>query len=237
MDMLPNLRAHWRLNEGSATVPVEVHAGKVVSVVGSQPGSFAGQIGLARGLFTTANRYTIIPSGDADFDIRGNTSMSCTFWVYHTLEGATQSAIEIWSGAVEDQGFLVRYESAFDKWIFHISLTGTTGTPPTVAVNTWNFVGVSYDEALDKQRIYVNGTMTEITNTGGFTHTSIIAPAHWKMGGVTSTGLDGYLDSLSWWKDRALTKNEFDFMYRSGRGRDYPFGSDALQVRHFWKGD
>jgi hypothetical protein len=222
MNLKRNLRAHWRLDEGGASVPVDAFGGKVVSVVGTQPGSFAGKLGLARGQFATGKRYTILPNSDADFDIRGHTAMSCTFWVYHTDETTTHSAVEIWDTDAQDKGFIVRYDHTFDIWAFVIvgSTAGSIGNP---VVNTWNFVGVSYDPDLDLQRCYLNGDINEKAWAGGFPHTRIISPAHWKMGGVTAQGLDGYLDSLSWWKNRALTKREFDFLYRNGAGRDLAF--------------
>jgi hypothetical protein len=217
-----SLVGRWELEESSGRAVDKSSGGNHLSAVGSIGSKSDGKIVKARGPFDAANYLTRSIAAADDFDIRGLVSMTVAAWVRLSAKTGDQTIVEIWSPTTAQQAFMLRFENALDRVVFH-QADGAGGSSSVnagiavPAIGTWFLAAAGFDALTQTIFAYLNGTMVSAAGeAGGFPHSSLAAGL--KLGAFTSAGLSGDLDDVLFWTGRALTEAELDTVYADGDG-------------------
>lgn len=219
MSLLTNLISHWKLNEASGTRN-DSHGSNHLTD-NNTVGSTVGKIGNAADL--VRNNSENFSSTSSDLDLTSTQDWSFSVWVYpigrngyYTIlrDGGSKKWI-----LIDPSGILWRY-SDFQ----------TT----TISTDTWTHILYTYQSTgadTGIETLYVNGVQVG-QRTG-----SVPAPSNavFLIGAIGTGGtheFNGAMDSVSFWKDRALTAADVTELYNSGSGLDYEsFGGGTVIAR------
>ena len=218
------------------------------------PGSIAdGKIGKARGtLGETAHFRRNVDLDGTQFDVRGLVSMSILgwcrvtsltqspfFWSVHDTGAANRQAWQMHANNAGGAGNQVPAFAMLDGiTIFNSKIVKATVTGPSMTVNVWHMVGGGWNHVTNKMRCFWGDGNDPTGNTtyyaeadgfvAGFGFTVDFQQnfcAGFRAGGVNGDFVQ--IDHVSYWKDRALTEDEFLDHWQGGTALLFSeFGSD-----------
>ena len=278
--------ATWLCEEALGTNDLDAVEGgtKDLTVVGTNALSVTGKFGQARGFTKAIGEINASyfrqdqVSGDAIFDIRGATSITVCGWysLVNTGDGKP-TFFDIHSVAVAGQ--------AINSWFKHDSWANVTlnGVPvmdmedgliafkgllfsanhdptPGVLQNEYQFMGITYDAVLNKQRIFwgerggaFGGGQYHFSEMRGFVggfkyprQTGSGSPNFQGVGFARFTGgglpAQANIDHLMYWKGRAFRLNDFLNLWNAGAGlenddelvNEAPVGAAESDAYHFY---
>lgn len=214
-----NLISHWFLEETGLADRIDTHDGHDLGPINS-PGNAAGIFGNAVELLTASDQSLTSLANSIDFDPEnGSYSMSGWARFYQDVTVGDDDERTVLSGA----GATVAWTGVGGNIAF-APLEGAALTISAPDLDTWYFFTCGYNVVTGTNFLSVNGSARVTSpglpeSTGGPTGFTVGAPE----GGGTANLMDGRVDSVSFWKGRALTPSEDLQLYNGGAGLDYPF--------------
>jgi hypothetical protein len=222
MAIADNLIAHWKLNESSGPA-VDAHGSNDLSWNGTI-GAVAGKIGNA--INFNANGEYLAIADNADLSM-GNIDCSFSLWVYFDVAGSGAVGYAIAKARSSgDREYYIRKDAGDVMRFATFGPSSSKSVVSTVALSTatWYFVQAWHDASTDEIGIRVDDSESFQTES----HSDGIRDSgnNFRIGQTHNVSLSsqwyGRIDSASVWK-RRLSSDEFDHMYNSGSGQDYPF--------------
>lgn len=223
MALIDVVTAHYRLNEAANTDnAVDAH-GAMTLTRQSTPAVIGGKIAGARWLTPSGPRL-FLRTNETALQVQPGSFSWCG-WYFPRV-----SQIDFY---LVSKGNL--QADAFEYRLFDIAganlmwaaggaaiVTSPIGTTPGV----WNFLAATQDVAAGQIKLSVNGApflTAPISTTAANTHPFVLGGYWHATLNYQNPGLDGYLDSWSYFKGYALTQDDVTALYNGGTGLDYPF--------------
>jgi hypothetical protein len=220
MAIADNLIAHWKLNESSSP-NADSHGSNDLTwsgTVGSTPGKIDDAI-----RFNAAGEKASI-ADNADLSM-GDIDCSFLLWVY--FDTASDGVISTFLAKAPSSGnreYFIRKDAdnTCRFVVFGPSSAELVQSTVTLVKETWYFVQAYHDAAADELGIRID--QAEAWQTASHSDGIKDSTNAFTLGSTSNSAQQwfGNIDSASVWK-RKLTDAEFDHMYNSGSGRDYPF--------------
>lgn len=221
-DLLTGLVAYWKLDEASGNRADSVGANTLTD--NNTVTSTTGKVGSAAD-FEVDNSESLSISDNAVLSM-GNIDFTLAGWVMLDTKTAIRAVIAKYTTVGNQREYMVRYESATDRFVFRVSADGVNNTAVSAdnlgspSTDAWYFIVAWHDAAADTINIQVNNGAANSTAhaTGVLDGTSVFY-----LGSREGTDFfDGLIDETGLWK-RALTAAERAYLYNGGAGRTYPF--------------
>lgn len=231
--LLTDLVAYWTLDE--ATGNRVTSAGSCTSCTVAPTGAVGqttGKLGDGAAQFTANGQYL---SAGYDSSQQMGTSVSVAAWINrHTNSGSYKPVFRIGEAAYAGEFFSVGDAFGVDaSYVFcsfgsssgAVALTGVT----TLTLDQWTFVQCYVDEVDQKVHMRLNGgswTESAAVASGALGPQSLGAICIDADGNTCSdTGNVAVdIDAVGYW-NRVLTPTEWDALYASGAGVEYPWSS------------
>ena len=218
--LLDGLKYHYDCDQLSGTRfddgPNELDVG-VIGGVSSVAGI------LVRAVNTTGNPLNILEAAHDDLFRVGDNDFTLTFWnlIATGKEFDNHELISHFDNdGVNERGYLARYTTVGDKYTWHCSADGISGTTltfgSTLTKDVWNFIVCKHNASANEISLEINRSgLVSTAHTGGiFNNTS-----PFNIGAAyLSTGLAAGstpIDEVAAW-DRLLNSDELDALYGSG---------------------
>lgn len=225
--LLNNLVTHWRMEEASG-IRVDATGRGNDLTPGNAPGNAAGILGNAVALNGT--NQTLARASTADL-APGNTAFTVACWVYVTSGIAAAYIIEKGDASVPATGYEygLRTRPTFAAGSQYELLIGGSADnlarvqAGTMAFNTWHMLVGWFNPATSRIGLSFNGAAaitTASTTAPSNTGLNFIVGATWSAGALLlgSSQLAGRVDSVSFWKGRALSDTDITALYNGGAG-------------------
>ena len=221
-NLLHNLVAFWPLS--AVAKQFDVHAGRTLVNTGAGHAngldSTATAFSSAQGFYCYRASEPALQVGDEDFTF-------CT-WVYGTSFSAAHGYITKDNTALAGgREYSLQYNAVVGRFRFTVSATGTGVTAVDAnalgapSINTWYLLFGWHDAAANTINIAVNNGAANSAShsTGVFSGNT-----EFRIGKFADNvgAVDGRMQRVGFWR-RVLTADERAWLYRGGRGRDYPF--------------
>lgn len=218
------LVGHWKLDETSGTTAADSSGNGYNGTWNGDAAvpSVAGQIDTAMDFDGTDDYIEIADNNDLDLN-SGNFSVFA--WIYPRTFGENSQGRIIdhdggvgpgWSLHINDSGCLNAESLVFQIDGSCTSQGGTVSNANTITLNTWQYVGVTMDDATDTMIFYVDGevvgTNATVTNNPDANTSSIrigLRPSD------LNRDFDGYIDDVRVY-NRTLSAQEIQQLYYYG---------------------
>jgi len=221
-DVANSSLATWELEEASGT-RVDSH-GTLDLTDTNTVGQGTGKQGSCAD-FTRANTEYLYNASSSTVE-PGSQDWSMGMWVnFDTLAASTLHVlISGWALAAASRSFTCRYSVNNTQIEFQIrngSNVDQYNFSWTPTVDTWYYIGLTWEASAAEAKFYVNGTQTGGTQSGTYT-SSNTGSSSFALGAASTGGdpFDGLLDEVSVWK-RVLSPGEISALYNSGSGIPY----------------
>lgn len=196
---------------------------------------------------TTGFRYA--PNADA-WDFRnvaapsGPKTRTIFAWYRFDTLDTNQNIVEHWEGTAASNGYIWRYENAFQSMILHLNGatadidTGAGATGIITTTGKWYFGGFSVDGTKDIVRFVTSGDDDVLYSTtissgfGGFANTDGVQFTRVGLGsaGGTVAGQKGDIAYLSLF-NHAFDLSDFTWFFNQTKGQIYPSGYTRIKAR------
>lgn len=229
--LLNDLVAYWKLDEATGTRVMT--AGSCTACDMTQTGTVTGVTGK---LGDAANTNGVGNNLEANYDAsqQFSTAISVAFWVNrHTNSGAYKPALRI--GENPGGEFFSIGDAQGIGAVYHLcTVSSNTGALSatfiaTAVLDVWEFIQCYYDPADKKTYIRKNdgawtAAATALVGTFGPQSSGQVC-INADGNACTSTGAVNIdIDAVGWW-NRLLTTAEWDGLYNSGAGLEYPWST------------
>jgi len=224
-----SLISYWKMDEASGDRSDSEPTGTGNTLTDfNTVGSAAGILGNAAS-FVAASSEFFAKGDNADLST-GDIDFTIALWVFITDKSANRVPACKWVEANGEREWLIRYEQASDRFLFHVSSNGTATSSVTASnfgspsTSTWYLIIAWHDSANNELGISVNnGT----ANTASYSSGVFDSPTALHVGttGGGAAYWQGRIDEMGFWK-KVLSPTERTEFYNAGVGKTCcPFAS------------
>lgn len=231
-NLYSNLQAYWSLDEASGN-KADSKGGNTLTNTNTVA-TVAGKVGNASSFTKASSQYLTI-ADNATLSV-GDIDFYFSFWVYPTLNDATDQYIAAKAGGSGNRAWDLRIDWVNARLRFTVYNSSDVATTvnsanSSVAINTWYFVECWHDSVNNQIAVAINnGTAVTAAHTTGVKDDT----GPFQIGARNAGSFfQGYVDGFGFWK---YLPNSTDraFLYNSGNGRTYAnmVAWSSIDVKH-----
>jgi hypothetical protein len=230
--LFSNLQAYWSLDEASGN-KADSKGGNTLTNTNTVA-TVAGKVGNASSFTKASSQYLTI-ADNATLSV-GDIDFYFSFWVYPTLNDATDQYIAAKAGGSGNRAWDLRIDWVNARLRFSVYNPSDTATTvnsanSSIAINTWYFVECWHDSVNNVIAVAINNgpAVTAAHTTGVKDDTGPFQIGARNAGSF----FQGYVDGFGFWK-YVPSSTDRSFLYNSGAGRTYSNISawSSIDVKH-----
>lgn len=224
------LRAHWRMDEATGNANrVDALASINLTATGS-PTGVPGKINGAAGGTTIAQSLSSV-----DVNLRGaDIKFGFTGWLQFNTVTSGNIVLGVWDtigGQASYKVFLTGSSLSFQVTNNGAIVPAHVVTSPRILVAGQSyFFAVWHDSVANTINVKIDADTTTSASysLGVFAGTTQFLALRGTSGGFAVSPMDGWLDSVSFWRNGFPSEAELAALFNGGNGDDYPFAAGEV---------